>query len=437
MGKHGIASMIGAAMVLSASAADWPQFCGPARDNISTETGLADSWPESGPKVLWEMSVNDGYSSPAIRAGKVYFVDRSEEVSLLRCMDLEKGTELWNVGVEDPGTMSHKQFAGTRGTPAVTDNAAYFVTGWGSLVCVDLATKSVIWKHNLLSEFEMELNRWGLSQSPLLYGDLVIVAITSDRTGVAAYHCKDGSPAWKSESIGGYTFSSPVMYSLCGTDMIVAIGSEAGGRRRRNETPEETPAAPPKSGVFGLSPSDGSVLWHYSGWQCRNAVPFPTRLPDERLFITGGYDAGSAMIRIKKTETGYEAEELFKIDDVSPQIHQPVYLDGHLLVANNGNRKNDGLICVSMDGIVDWRSKDAENGPTFERGGFLLVDGKIVILDAKTGMLHLLRADVSGYKELASAPMVKENDMAWAPLALSDGKLLVRDWTTLKCVDLR
>ena len=432
-------SGVALALAGSAFAGDWAQFCGPDRNNVSKETGLADSWPEDGPKVLWETSVNDGYSSPAIKDGKVYIQDRTEEKSLLRCLDLEKGTELWKIELEDPGTMSHKQFAGTRGTPTVTEDAVYFATGWGVLVCVDLETKAVKWKHNLLEEFKLDLHMWGVSQSPLLYKDLVIVTLTAKEAGVVAYNRKDGSLAWKSEAIGGYSFASPVLYTLCGEDMIVAVGSqEGGGRSRRSRTQaEETPAEPAKGGTYGLSPKDGSVLWHYSGWQGRIAIPFPTQLTDDRLFITGGYNAGAALIHIEKADEGFKTTELFKVSDVSPQIHQPIVLDEHLLVANNGNSRNDGLMCVALDGTVDWRTKDIENAPTFERGGFLLVDGKIVILDAKTGKLHLLKADVSGYKELASAPMVKENDMAWAPLSLSDGKLLVRDWTTLKCVDLK
>ena len=445
MNKLSICAAMVAALIVTSYADDWPQFCGPARNNISAETGLADSWPEGGPKVLWEKEVSNGYSAPAVKDGKVYFTDRSDDESLLYCIDLAKGEELWKCAIEDPGNMSHQQYAGTRGTPSVTDEAVYFVTGWGTVVCVDLESKKVRWQHSLLKEFSMELHMWGMSQSPVIYKDLVIVVPSASSAGVVAYNRKSGELAWKSRSIGGYTFASPAIYNICGTDMVVATGSQSGGGGGRSRRPGgAAPAAAPAaasdavaSGVFGLSPEDGSVLWSYGGWQCGNAIPFPIQIPDNRLFITGGYNAGSAMIRIEKTDDAYKAVELYKTSDISPQIHQPVYLDNHMLIINNSNGLNDGLASVNLDGSFVWKTKDINGAPNFERGGFIVADGKIIALDAKTGMLHLIKADVTAYKELASAPMVKKNDQAWAPLTLADGKLIVRDWTTLKCVDLK
>lgn len=438
MSKKWIGLAISMALALSSSAGDWPQFSGPTRDNISMETGLADSWPEGGPEVLWEKEVSDGYSSAAIKGGKVYFIDRENEESVLRCLDLTNGDELWKCAIVDPGTMQHQQFAGTRGTPTVTDDSVYFATGWGTLACVDLESKEVKWKHNLLTEFELDLHMWGMSQSPYLYEDLVLVAPTAKSAGVAAFNKNTGELIWKSTSIGGYAFASPVVYTIGGEDMVVAVGSQEAQSRSRSRTASPQPDADAQvSGVYGISPEDGSVLWNYAGWQGQFAIPFPTLVPGDRLFITSGYNAGAAMIRLEKTEQGYKAIEVFKSEEVSPQIHQPIYLDDHLMIVNNGMQRNDGLICVNLDGEIEWRSKDIENAPTFERGAFVLVDGKIVILDAKTGKLHLLKADVSEYKEIASAPMVQANNMAWAPLALSDGKLIVRDWTTLKCIDLK
>lgn len=189
--------------------------------------------------------------------------------------------------------------------------------------------------------------------------------------------------------------------------------------------------------VAGLSLRDGSLLWEYEGWQCQIAIPHPVELPGDRLFLTGGYNAGSAMIRIARKGNRFSVEELFTTDDVGAQIHQPIRVDDYLLIASNSNNHNDGLSCMSLDGQVLWRTRDIEDAPLFERGPFLLVDGKLILLDGRTGILHLARADASGYQELASAQMARENEMAWAPLALSNGKLLLRDWTTLKCVDLR
>ena len=338
--------------------------------------------------------------------------------------------------------MKSKKFAGTRGTPTVTDEAAYLVTGYGVVVCIDLKTKKERWTHSLLTDYDNELHQFGIAQSPAIYKNMVFVAPNTETVGVAAYDRKSGERLWVSPGLGYHAYISPRVVNICGQDMVVAIGSsekeQKSKRRKKTDDPEPEPKkelAP--AHVVGLSPKDGSILWDYTDWRCHMAIPHPVALPDNRLFITGGYGAGSAMIQIVKKGSGFEAKELYKTDEVGSQIHQPIRVGNHLFIGSNSNSRKDGLASYTLDGTLEWRTKDIDDAPNFERGSFILADGKLVILDGKTGVLHLLKADPMKFKELASAKMVEENDMAWAPLALSNGKLLVRDWNTLKCVDLK
>lgn len=433
---------VGGILATTLCAGDWPQFCGPDRNNISSETGLADSWPESGPKVLWETEVFDGYSGSAIKDGKVYLIDRDGDDSVLRCLDLETGKSLWKCAFADPGEMASKKFAGTRGIPTITDEAAYLVTGYGMLTCIDLNMKKVRWKHSLLTDYDNELHQFGICQSPSLYGNMVLVAPNAKETGVAAYDRKTGERLWGSPGLGYHAYISPRVVNLCGQDMVVTIGSSekaerSRGRRGKEEAQPEPKKEPAPAHVVGLSLKDGSVLWDYTDWRCHMAIPHPVELPDNRLFITGGYDAGSAMIQIAKKGNGFEVKELYRTDEVGSQLQQPIRVGDHLFIGSNSNSRKDGLASFTLDGKLAWRTKDIDDAPNFERGPFILADGKLIILDGKSGILYLVKADPAEYKQLASAKMVKENDMAWAPLALSNGRVLVRDWNTLKCVDLK
>lgn len=427
---------------MAVHAADWPQFCGPNRDNVSVETGLADSWPSGGPKVLWETEVHDGYSGPAIKGGKAYLVDRDGDMSLLRCLDMKSGEQLWAVTIDDPGKMKGSKYDGTRGTPTVTEEAAYFVTGYGTLACIDLNSKKVKWQHSLTEDYDNELHQFGIAQSPSLYGDAVLVAPNSKEVGVAAYDRVSGERLWVSPGLGFHAYISPRVETVCGEDMVITIGSseraERGGRRRRDEEKEPEPKKELAPGhVVGLSPRDGSILWDYTAWRCHMAIPHPVALPGNRFFITGGYDAGSAMIQLTKKGNDFEVKELYRTDEVGSQLHQPIHVGDHLFIGSNSNSRKDGLASFTLDGTLEWRTKDIDDAPNFERGPFILADGKLIMLDGKTGVLHLVKADPSKFQVLTSAKMVEENDMAWAPLALSDGKLLIRDWNILKCVDLR
>jgi outer membrane protein assembly factor BamB len=438
-----LVAVLGIALSMTAYAADWPQYAGLNRDNISAETGLADSWSASGPKVMWTADVFDGYSGASIVDGKAYLTDRDGDTSMLRCFDMKSGKALWNVPFDDPGTLKSAKYNGTRGTPTIADGTAYLVTSYGMFVCIDLKSKKVKWKHNLVEEYEMELHQFGIAQSPSLYGTMVLVAPNAPKIGVAAYDAKSGERIWVSKGLGFHAYISPRVEKVCGQDMVIAVGSSEKApkppRRKKGEPkPEPKTVSDLAPGhVVGLSPRDGSILWNYTGWRCHMSIAHPVALPDNHFFITGGYNAGSAMIQVVKKGDGFEAKELYKTDEVGSQLHQPIAVGDHLFIGSNSNSRKDGLASFSMDGKLVWRTKDIDDAPNFERGSFMLADGKLIYLDGKTGKLHLLKADPSKYTELAAADMVEPNDMAWAPLALSDGLLLVRDWNTLKCVDLK
>jgi outer membrane protein assembly factor BamB len=389
---------------------------------------------------LWEKEVHPGYSGAAIRDGKAYFIDRNGDASILRCMDMASGRQLWEVSIDDPGEIIAEKYKGTRGTPVVTEEAAYFVTDYGTFACVDLDAGKVKWKHHILKDYDTGVRRYGVAQSPSLYRGMVLIAPHAPDVGVAAYDRTSGKRLWTSPGLGFHAYISPRVERVCGEDMVIAGSSsekEPIGTRLRRKRPGEPEKELAPSHIAGLSPRDGSILWDYTGWRCQLAIPHPVALPDNRFFITGGYDAGSAMIQVQKTESGFEVKELYKTDEVGSQLHLPVQMGGTLFIGSTSNSRNDGMASFSLDGKRIWRTKDVEGAPLFERSPFILVDGKLVALDAKSGVLYLLKADPEKYTELASAKLFDESEMSWAPMALSDGRLLVRDWTTLKCLDLK
>jgi len=165
------------------------------------------------------------YSGPAIKDGTVYLIDREGENSLLRCLDLETGKEQWKVSFSDPGESKGKKFDGTRGTPTVTADAVYLVTGYGTFACIDLGTKTIKWRHNLLDEYGMELAHFGIGQSPSIHGKMVLIAPNSAQAGVAAYDKETGERLWISPGLGNHSYVSPRMVELCGQEMVVAVGS--------------------------------------------------------------------------------------------------------------------------------------------------------------------------------------------------------------------
>jgi outer membrane protein assembly factor BamB len=414
--------LVAAILVLSAAcvfAADWPQYFGPKRDSTSAEKGILRSWPKEGPKVLWTAPVNVGFGGPVVSGGKVYLFDRDEKVGdNLRCLNFSDGKELWNFAYDAPGTF---MFPGSRTAPTVDGDRVYTCGPLGDLYCINTNTHKPVWNKNMWKDFGGgQLPRWAITQNPLLYGNLLIVAAQTSEAGVVAYDKLTGELKWKSPALPGSPgYVSPSIVKLGGEDHLVMIMAAAGMGRNASG-----------GSVNGLDPRDGKVLWTYSSWQCIIPVSHAVDAGEDRVLITGGYNAGAAMIKVQKKENGtYGVTELFKTVEFGAHTQPPILYKDHFYAQYSTNERSDGLVCMGMDGKIKWKTGDA---PAFVRGGSILVDGLLLSTDGSK-MLYLIEPDPSGFKPLASAELL-EQGTNWGPLALVDGKLLIRDQKNLNCV---
>ena len=432
--KAKLVGLIIALSVTSVVAADWPQYYGPSRDGTSAEKGLLRTWPKGGPTVLWTVPVGIGYGGPAVAGGKVYLLDRDDKVGdTLRCFDLASGKELWSFAYDAPGRFDHP---GSRTTPAVDGNYVYTCGSRGDLYCIDTRTHKPVWQKNIWSDFgggpgvpagfrsagsrESSLPIWGITQNPLIYRNLVIVASQTSQAGVVAYDKLTGELKWQSPALsGGAGYVSPSIIKVGGEDHLVMVTAAQGFGRSASG-----------GAVVGIDPLSGKVLWTYSGWQCGIPVPHAVDAGEGRALITGGYRAGSAMIKVeKKSDGSYGVTELFKNPDFGAHTQPPVLYNGHFYAQYTVNERSDGLVSMSMDGKVNWRTAEA---PPFVRGGAILADGLLLATDGNT-MVYLIEPGPTAFKPLASVELLEPGEN-WAPLALSDGKLLIRDQKNLKCL---
>ena len=407
-------------MICASAMADWPQYAGPDRNNHSPETGIARSWPEAGPKTLWTVPIGEGFGGAAISDGEVYFLDRvTGKEDIFRCLSLETGEELWHYAYPAPSEVS---YPGSRTVPAVTDKYVYSVGVLGDFHCFDRTERKVVWHRNLIDDYQMgEAPHWGISQAPSVSGDLVIVAPQAENALVAAYNRFTGERVWTSEGIGSLGYVSPVLAKIHGVDQVLMVA--APGRRQPGT-------------VAGISLADGSILWRYEDWECRIPIPYPTVLPGNQVFITGGYGAGSHLFEVTKSGNEWGTKKLFNTMDFGSQIHQPLFINGAIYGNSNSNDVKDGMTCLTMDGLMKWRTRDNRDLPNFDFGNLIYVDGLIVNLEGRRGTLHLIEPTTEGYTEMASAALFEGSKM-WAPMAFADGKLVVRSQEAMKCLDLK
>jgi outer membrane protein assembly factor BamB len=396
--------------VASARAADWPQFMGSNGNGTSAEKGLARSWSADGPEVLWTLPLGPGYGGASIRDGKVYALDRVDrQKDVLRCLDLETGKEDWTFSYEAPGPIDHD---GSRSTPAVSEKFVYIIGPFGQLHCLDRNTHQVVWKKNLLSDYGAKAPRWAVAQSALLYKDMVVVAPQADRVGIVALDQETGRERWRSDSIGPMGYGSPMLIHLDGTDQIVIVNT---------------------LGAAAVSASDGKVLWKYSH-PCKIPIPNVTALGGGRFFVTGAYMAGSAIIQVSRQGDSWEVKELARNTKIGGHCHPAFLYQAHLYMLGNVNERSDGLVCFDLEAQVVWQTK---NDPNFDKGGSIqTADGLIYVMDGRTGELHIVEPSATGFKSLGKAKVLAGKEI-WGPLALAGGKLVLRDQTQIKCLDLQ
>lgn len=428
------------AVALSAQAQDWPQFMGPNRDGYSPQKGLLRTWPEGGPQTLWSVNLGIGYGGPVVKAGKVYLLDRDDEVGdTMRCYDLNTGKELWNYGYSSPGSV---MFPGSRSVPVVDDTHVYACGLNGELYCIDINTHQPVWHKNVWTDFGGgEIPGWGISQCPLLYGDLLIVASQAPGAGVVAYDKNTGAVKWKTDPLGPVGYVSPTLIKIDGADHVVMVtASQAGG------FPGGPQVEPTKGSVVGMEPLTGKILWRYDNWECHIPVSSPTDAGQNRLLVVGGYERGATLLQVNKDANGnYQAKELFTTTQFGDQTKPAIFYKDHFYALYRTNAKRDGMVCMDLNGNLLWKTR---RNPDFNRGSIIIADGLMLATDgAKT--LYLVEPDPAGFKQLAKAELLIEQKddgsnqfmssfgvQNWAAMALAEGKLLLRDQTHMICVKI-
>ncbi len=388
----------------------WPAFRGPNRDAISPErTALARQWPAGGPPVLWSIEVGEGYAGAAVLKGRVYLIDydRPNSADAIRCLSLDNGEEIWRYSYPVKVKRNHGM---SRTVPAVTDNYIVTIGPKCHVTCLNSQTGEFLWMLDLARQFKTTVPPWYAGQCPLIDGDKVIIAPAGDVL-MMALDLATGQIVWQTPNPRRWkmTHSSIMPIEFAGKRIYVYCGS---------------------GGVVGVDAADGAILWDTTDWRIRIAtVPSPLILDEGRIFLSGGYNAGSMMLRLVEEAGVIKPQPLFKLEPEvfgSPQ-HTPLYYKGYIY----GVRPDEQLACLDAEGNVVWTSSAANK---FGLGPYLIADGLIYLLD-DNGTLTLAEASPSGYNQLAQAKIIDGQD-AWGCMALASGRLILRDLTRMVCLDV-
>lgn len=394
--------------VTCAQAADWPQWRGPDRTDVSTETGLLKSWPQGGPKRIWLFeNAGQGYSGPAIVKGKLFTLATREGNEILLVLDANTGKELWTAKVGS--VLKNRWGDGPRGTPTVDGDRVYALSGPGDLVCVNVAEGKVLWQASMES-LGGKVPGWGYSESVLVDGDLVLCTPGESKGAIAALDKLTGKVQWRTtEFADGAQYSSIVPAEINGTRQYVQLTM---------------------NNFVGVATKDGKVLWKAEFPLGRTAVIPTPIVKGNNVYVTAGYGAGCKMVSIapdNKVTTVYE-------NKVIKNHHGGVILVGDHLYGH----ADPGWVCQNFKtGAEVWSHRD------FGKGAVAYADGMLYCLEEGSGTVVLVEASPAGWKEHGRFKLDPQTKIrspqgrVWTHPVISNGKLYLRDQDLIYCYDIK
>jgi outer membrane protein assembly factor BamB len=272
---------------------EWPQWRGPNRDGISKETGLLDQWPAEGPPLAWKTTgAGRGYSSMAVAGGRLFTMGLRGDREFVVAFDIASGKEAW--ATAHGRAFRNDRGDGPRGTPTVDGDSVYALGGDGDLSRLEAKTGRIVWTMNVLRKFGGSNITWGISESPLVIGEKVLVNPGGSGASIVALNKKDGTLIWKSQSdTAGY--SSAISVQAGGINQVVFFTS------RR---------------AVGLDLRDGRLLWEYARPSNDVANVATPIVRANRVFISSDYGTGGGLLEIKASNRGVTAEEVYFTKDM-------------------------------------------------------------------------------------------------------------------------
>lgn len=389
--------------VVDPAAAPWPQFRGPHRDGRIRNAAIRTDWPASGLTPMWKQPIGGGYASFAVANGRAYTIEQRRDDEVVAAYDVMTGREVWTQKwkARFSETMGGD---GPRATPTWHDGRLYALGATGELAALDAATGRQQWRTNILRDAGASNLQWGMSASPLIVGDAVIVLPGgANGKSVMAYDRYTGEPRWSSQS-DGQAYTSPMSVVLGGTRQLLVF---AGSR------------------VMGLSPDRGELLWAFP-WQTMSDINAAQPIVfDDRVYISSGYGVGAAMFQVTKGDDGkFAVKELWRNTRMKNRFASAVLVNGHIYGFDE-----------SIFGCIDAATGDLKwKGGRYGYGQVLSIDDHLIVL-SEEGELVLLRATPERHDELARFPAI--SGKTWNHPALADGILLVRNTTEMAAFDLR
>lgn len=381
----------------------WTDFRGPGRDGHYRERPIRTAWPAQGLTPVWKQPIGGGYASFVVAGGRAFTIEQRRDQEVVAAYDVPTGREVWTN--QWPTAFSELMGGdGPRATPTWSDGRVYALGALGELRCLDEGTGRVVWRINILEDNGATNVQWGMSASPLIVDDTVVVLPGGPNgRSVVAYDRRTGARVWSALD-DRQAYSSPMLVTLGGMRQILVLSA---------------------SRLMGLTPENGRLLWEHP-WVTQfdvNAAQ-PLVVGPDRVFISSGYGVGAAVLELARSGDAFTVREVWRNIRMKNQFTSSVLHEGFVYGLDEAI-----LACVDVaTGDLKWK------GGRYGYGQVMLASGHLIVL-TEDGDMVLVRATPERHEELVRFPML--DGKTWNHPAMAGGYLLVRNLKDMAAFDLR
>ena len=381
-------------LALKGAADDWPQWRGARRDGMSAEKGLLKQWPPKGPPLAWQAKgAGEGYSSFSVASGRLFTLGARGDTEYVIAFDAASGKPLW--ATPHGRRFSNDRGDGPRATPTVDGDRVYAFGASGDLSVLDAASGKIVWTQNLLQKFGGGNIQWGLSESPLVLSDRIIVAAGGRGAAIVALRKDDGSLLWRAlNDEPGY--SSAILHEFNGMRQAIFFMAER---------------------ALAVNVNNGRLLWSYNRVANRTANIATPIARGDRVFLSSDYGTGAALLALG--EDG-QAREVYFTNEMRNH-HASSVLVGDYLYGFSSSI----LTAMHFDtGKVAWRDRSVG------KGSVVFADERLYLY-SENGIVGLAEANPAGYREHGRFQLRTGNLPTWSHPVVAGGRLYLRDQDTI------
>jgi len=386
--------------------ADWPEFHGPGRTNVSPDRDLLKQWPEGGPRLLWTYSqCGRGYSGVIIAEGMIFTAGDFGREEMLLALDMD-GKLLWN---SPNGEAWRGSSPGSRATPTYSDGAVYHMNPAGRLAAYEAKSGRQLWAVDLKSRFDARHGIWAFAENVIVDGGKVLCMPGGPKGRIVALDKRTGVTLWANTEIEhSAAYCSGVVVTHDGVRQLITMTQRS---------------------VVGVDVEDGRLVW---------SAPFVPASPqnaltpvfrDGRVFVACGHSSGGTLLKIDPASR-----------TASAVWHRPDLDDCHsgaLLVAG----RLYGCAC-RMGGrsfyCIDFLTGETiKLDETMGKVGITCADGMIYALNHQ-GTMSLLAVTPGGFETADRFELTKKPANSYlAHPVVCGGRLYIRCDEDLYAYDVR